>query len=108
MSELYRDHNGRVAQLIIPDYLNIQTVSVSGTSAPTSNAVPNACTLLMLWCSQDAYFNVGASPTAVKDATSIPLTAKTYFYLPISQNSGLKVAFIRDSADGTAWVIPGK
>ena len=108
MSELYRDHNGKVAQLLIIDLPNVQTVSVSGASAATAVAVPNACTLVMLWCSVDAYFNVGSNPTAAKDATSIPLTAKTYVYVPLSPNSGAKFAFIQDSSSGTAWIIPGK
>lgn len=104
MTKLYRDDTGSVVQTIYPNLAKVQNVSISGTSAPTTNGSPHGCTLLMLISTTNCWFTWGTSPTAAKDATSIYLAAGVYFYLPVTE--GTKVAFIQDSASGTAQVIP--
>lgn len=106
MSLLFKDLNGTTAQIINPDIPNIQTVAIGASSAQTSNAVPN-CKLVMLWADVDCCFNVGVNPTAAKDSTSIPLSAKTYFYQPVTARTD-KIAVIQYSSSGTLWVIPGQ
>ena len=102
MTSIWRDDSGASVQTIKPNWAKIQNVTVSGSSAATSNGMPNGCTLAMLISTTNCWFIKGA--TAAKDATSIYLGAGVYFYLPISE--GEKVAFIQDSAGGTAQVIP--
>ncbi len=105
MSRLWKDHNGNSVQIIEPDKPNIQNVSVSGSSAPTANPVPKACGLAMLISTTNCWFNWGVAPSAAKDTTSIYLPAGVYFYLPVTGGAD-KVAFLQDSAAGTAQVIP--
>jgi len=104
LTQLYRDDVGASVQVIKPNKTKMQNVTVSGTSAPTTNGMPHGCTLAMLTSTTNCWFNWGASPTAAKDSTSIQLGAFVFFYLPVSE--GDKVAFIQDSAGGTAQVIP--
>jgi len=110
MSTIYRDESGHLVQAIRPDFANIQNVSVGAASAATTNAVPKddngqSNRLVMLISTTACWFRVGANPTAAKDATSIYLPANVYFYQPVIAGSD-KVAFIQDSAGGTAQIIP--
>lgn len=102
MSSLARDSNGQIIQAINPH--TIQNVSVAAASAACSNAVGGNTTMVMLISTTNCWFKKAASPTAAKDATSVYLPAGVYYYLPVKGGSD-KVAFIRDSADGTAQVI---
>lgn len=107
---MFQDSNGNVVQTIKPNKLGIQNVAVAVASARTTNVVPGVGgaqgDFCMLISTTNCWFNWGSgSPDAAKDATSIYLPANTYFYLPIVGGVD-KVAFIRDSADGTAQVIP--
>lgn len=104
MTKLYRDDTGQVVQSVNPNRAKIQDVSVSGTSAATTNGSPHGCTLAMLISTTNCWFDFGTSPTATAAAPSIYLPAGVYFYLPVVE--GTKVAFIQDSASGTAQVIP--
>jgi len=105
MSRLFRDENGHHVQIVTPDLSAIQNVSVSGTSAQITSAVQRSCGLVLLISTTNCWFNCGADPTAAKDNTSIYLPAGVYFYLPVKGGTD-KVAFIQDSAPGTAQVIP--
>jgi len=104
MTTLYRDDVGGSVQTIKPLWAKIQNVTVSGSSSPTTNGAAHGVSLLMLISTTNCWFKAAASPTAAKDATSIYLPAGVYFYLPVVE--GEKVAFIQDSAGGTAQVIP--
>jgi hypothetical protein len=106
MSLLFKDRNGNTAQIINPDIQNIQTVAIGAASTQTSNPVPDV-KLVMLWSDVDCCFNVGPNPTAAVNATSIPLSAKTYFYQPVTARTD-KIAVIQYSSSGTLWVIPGQ
>lgn len=110
MSSLVRDAQNAVAQFLQPDLSSIQNVSVIVTSAATTNAVSKDTDgktkrLFMIISTTACWIRWGASPTAAKDNTSVYLPANTYFYLELVGGTD-KVAFIRDSADGTAQVIP--
>ncbi len=105
MSKLFRGDDGGPVQIIQPNFAKIQNVTVSGTSAPTTNTMPHGCTLAMMISTTNCWFNAGAgTPVAAKDNTSIYMPAGVYFYLPVTE--AVKVAFIQDSAGGTAQVIP--
>ena len=104
MSRLPRDDTGDTIQVVRLDYANIQNVSVSGTSAATTNGMPHGCTLALLVSTTNCWFRCATTPTAAKDNTSIYLAAGMYFYHPCAAND--KFAFIQDSASGTAQVIP--
>ena len=104
MSEQVRGSNGGLFQTINFNYAKIQRVSVSGTSAQTTNGMPHGCTMAMVSCDVDCFMNCAANPTAVADATSIEVYAKVYFYHPVKE--GDKLAFIQKTSAGTAQVIP--
>ncbi len=104
MSKLSRGDDGEPLQLVGLNYAKIQNVSVSGSSAPTTNGMPHGCTLAILVSTTNCWFKCATSPTAAKDATSIFLAAGVYFYHPCAE--GDKFAFIQDSSSGTAQVIP--
>ncbi len=104
MSTLHTGDKGEYLQLVKLDYANIQNVSVSGSSAPTTNQMPGGCTLAILISTTNCWFRCGSSPTAAKDNTSIFLAAGVYFYHPCLATD--KFAFIQDSSSGTAQVIP--
>ena len=77
-----------------------QSVAYTASSAATTNAVGSQIYAVRLVSTSDSHYALGESPTAT---TSDP-------YLPadtieiISIKPGQKVAFIRNTADGTAYV----
>jgi hypothetical protein len=112
MSTFPKDDAGHAIYTGRIDWDHIQTVSYDGSTA-TSAALPAGCTLVIVWSSTDTCFKLAASPTAAVDNTSVPLTGKTYLYLPVGlagAGSKLdatdKIAFIKQSTAGTAWVLP--
>jgi hypothetical protein len=82
-----------------------KTVSVTSSSAATATLARGN---LRLVCTQDAHFYHGAAgvtaPTAGTASTFIAAKSPEYVYAP----SGTKLAFIRDSADGTCYVTECK
>ena len=78
-----------------------QTVAVAASSARTTNAVGEFVRVAMIYSSTDAYYNLGdATVTATTSNTFIPAGAEHFIQI----RGGQRVAFIRDSADGTAKV----
>lgn len=77
-----------------------QSVSITATSAATSNAVGAQTYAVALFCDQDVHIRFGSSPTAL--TTDLFLPASTMVFFPIAP--GEKVAGIRNSADGTLHV----
>lgn len=77
-----------------------QTVAYTAASAATTNAVGSQTYAVRLVATSDCHYALGAAPTAT---TSDP-------YLPsdtveiISIHPGQKVAVIRNTGDGTAYV----
>lgn len=85
-----------------PEGATLQNVSVSATSARTTNAT--AAGTVRVFCTQDAYMTTGASaPTATTSHIPIGGFTPEYFYL-----QSVKVAFIRSTADGTCQVMECK
>lgn len=87
-----------------PDGATQQNVSVTATSARTTNATAAQGTVRVT-CTQDAYMTTGTvGPTATTSHILIKASSPPErFYLP-----PVKVAFIRSSADGTCQVLECK
>ena len=78
-----------------------QTVAVASSSARTTNAVGAETRRVMIYSSTDAFYNLGdATVTATSSNTFIPAGSEHFIQI----RPGQRVAFIRDSADGTAKV----
>ncbi|MCC6811345.1 MAG: hypothetical protein IT381_28200 [Deltaproteobacteria bacterium] len=75
-----------------------QNVTVTGTSAATSNATGIGTIRVM--CTQDAYMTAGSSPTATTSHIFLPGYTPEYFY-----STGTKFAFIRDTTSGVCQVL---
>lgn len=78
-----------------------QSVSVTGTTARTTNPVGEQTRKVMIYSSEDAYYNLGdATVAATTSNTFIPSGSEHFIQI----RGGQRVAFIRDSADGVAKV----
>lgn len=78
-----------------------QAVSVVTASARTAAGVGEFTRKVMIYSSGDAYYNFGDSTvTATTSDTFIPAGSEHFVQI----RGGQYVAFIRDSADGTAHV----
>lgn len=80
--------------------IRTQTVSISGTSAATSNAVGSGIRIVRLVSTTDCHYTVAQSPTATTSDPFLPANTVEY----ISIHEGEKVAFIQNSASGTGYV----
>ena len=80
----------------------VQTVSVTNTSAATTNVIGGTGrTVVLLLCTEDCYVVTGSSPTATTSDTLLPAMT----FLPIWVNGGVdKIAFLREGTDGTGKV----
>lgn len=83
------------------DGATLQNVSVSATSAPTTNAV--AVGKIRVICTQVSYMTSGASPVATTSHVYLPASVPMEFY-----SYAVKYAFIRASADGVCQVLECK
>ena len=86
----------------------VQTVSYTGTSAATSNVISGTnafgalkIALVTVLCSTDCHVVAGSSPTATTSDMRLP--ANTLFTFWVTGGTD-KLAFIRVSASGTAYV----
>jgi hypothetical protein len=77
-----------------------QTVSYTASSAKTSTAVSSGIHAVRLVATTSCHYAIGDDPTATTSDAFLPAEVIEY----ISIGEGEKVAFIRDSADGTAFV----
>ncbi len=81
---------------------SVQTVSYLVTSVATANVVGGSgMTAVLVLCSTDCHVTSGASPTATASDTFIPAKVLVWVWLAGGVD---KLAFIRDAADGTAYV----
>lgn len=82
--------------------MHAKTVALSSTSAASAALAQGN---LRIVCTQDAHFYQGAAgvtgPTAGTGDTFIAAKSPEYVYSP---NATSKIAFLRDSADGTCFV----
>lgn len=77
-----------------------QTVSVSGTSAATTNAVGSYINKVRLRSTTDCFIKFAKSPTATTSDMFLPAGETEYFDV----KPGQKVAAIQSSASGTLYV----
>jgi len=77
-----------------------QTVSVSGTSAAITNAVGTQTRAIRVAVTTDCHIKVATTPVATTSDPFIPSGTVEYFRI----TPGQKVAFIQNSASGTAYV----
>ena len=84
----------------------VQTVDYTDASAATSNVigVTSERTVVMILCTTDCHLVLGASPTATTALTRLP--ANTLLWIWVTGGTD-KIAFIRATADGTAFVTEG-
>ncbi len=94
-----RDKEGRHVPAFRPG--TTQTVSVTSSSAATTNPVGEATTIARLVCTVDCHVNVGESPTATTSNMLLP--AYTVEYVRVVKGVD-KVAAIRAAVDGTLYV----
>lgn len=77
-----------------------QKVSYTSSSAATSNAFGSQIYIIRIVAKTDAFYVLGGSPTATTSDVYLPADTVEY----ISVTPGQKIAFIRDAADGDAFV----
>lgn len=77
-----------------------QTVSVGAASAATTNAVGAQIKLIRVVSTTNCHLAIGSAPTATTSDLFLVANREEYFWI----HPGEKVAFIRNSADGTAYV----
>lgn len=102
MTILAQDGRGFTAQVIRPGVT--QTVSVTGVSAAVANAVTSRTKIIRVVCTSDCHYRIGATPTATTSDPFLPANVVEY----VGINSGQKIAFIQNSANGTAYVTETK
>jgi hypothetical protein len=78
-----------------------QTVSISGTSAATSNAVGSNTTVVRIISDTACHYVIGASPTATTSSPYLP--ANVFEYVRVTPGVD-KVAFIQSASSGSAYV----
>lgn len=78
----------------------VQTVSITATSAAVSNGFGTGVDVIRIVATTDCHFVLGAAPTATTSLSFLPSGAIEYFTVA----QGEKIAFIRSTADGTAFV----
>lgn len=74
-----------------------QTVTVTGTSAATTNATGKG--VVRVVCTAAAHMLMAAAPTALTSSAYIPANTPEYFL-----TKGTKFAFIQNAAGGTCFV----
>jgi len=100
MTILAQDGRGLAVQVTSPGVT--QTVSVTGVSAAVANAVVTK--IIRVVCTSDCHYRIGAAPTATTSDPFLPANVVEY----VGINSGQKIAFIQNSANGTAFVTETK
>lgn len=78
-----------------------QAVSVAATSAATAAGVDEQTRRVEIYCSVDAYYAFGGSTVTATTSSNFIAAGQSKF---LSIRGGQYVAFIRDTADGTAHV----
>ncbi len=78
----------------------VQTAAFTASSAAVSNGFGTGVSVIRIIATQDCHFVLGAAPTATTSDSFLPSGAIEYFTVA----QGEKIAFIRNTADGTAYV----
>ena len=77
-----------------------QTVSVSGTSAATTDAFGDSTTTIRVVSTTDCYLKFGAAPVATSSNMLLPANVVEYF----AATPGVKLAAIQKTVSGTLYV----
>ena len=78
-----------------------QTITTSGTSAATTNAVGSQTYAVRLHTTEDCFITCGASPTATTSHTFLAADTTEYFRI----SPGEKIAAIQSTTAGTVYVM---
>lgn len=98
--QLARDKHNNPIQCL--ELGTVQTVSVSGTSAATSNAFGTNTTVIRVVCTSDCHIVIAGTPTATTSHSLLPANVVEYFR--INGEETLKLAAIQVSEAGTLTV----
>lgn len=79
----------------------VQKVAVAAASAAVTNAFASTTEAIRVAVTTNCYIKFGAAPVATTSDHLIPAGTVEFFKLPAGAT---KVAFIRDTADGSATV----
>lgn len=98
---MFTDGNGH--QVPIYNLKNGQEVAYTGTAGVITNPITTGCKLVAVWCSTDAYVNIG---NGVTDATAahVHAPAGVIIYLPVPAAAS-KVAAKQVTTGGTLHVM---
>ena len=98
---LAKDRFNHAIQCLSPS--TTQTVSISGTSAATSNALSKNTVVIRVLATTACFIKIGTStPTAT--SADMPLAANIPEYFRVNGNETLKVAGIQISSGGSLYV----
>lgn len=98
---LAKDHFNHAIQALAPS--TTQTVTISGTSAATANALSKNTVVVRLLATTGCFVTVGTgTPTA--NTTHMPIAANIPEYIRVNGYETVKVAGVQISAGGTLYV----
>ena len=98
---LAKDHFNHAIQALAPS--TTQTVTISGTSAATANALSKNTVVIRVLATTACFINIGTgTPTAT--AANTPLAAGVPEYFRVNGYETIKVAGIQLSAGGSLYV----
>lgn len=98
---LAKDHFNHAIQALAPS--TTQTVTISGTSAATANALSKETVVIRVLATTACFINIGTdTPTATTANT--PISANIPEYFRVNGNQTIKVAGIQLSAGGSLYI----
>ena len=98
---LAKDRFNHAIQCLSPS--TTQTVTISGSSAATANALNKNTVVIRLLATTNCFINIGTgTPTA--NTTHMPVIANVPEYFRVDGSQTLKVAGIQITAGGTLYV----
>lgn len=98
---LAKDRFNHAIQCLSPS--TTQTVTISGTSAATTNALNKNTVVIRVLATTNCFINIGTgTPTAT--TSGLPLMASVPEYFRVDGSQTLKVAGIQMSAGGSLYV----
>ena len=98
---LAKDHFNHAIQALAPS--TTQTVTISGTSAATANALSKETVVIRVLATTACFINIGTgTPTATSANTPIPANVPEYFRVNGTQT--IKVAGIQLTSGGALYV----
>ena len=98
---LAKDRFNHAIQCLSPS--TTQTVTISGSSSATSNALSKNTVVIRVVATTDFFISIGTgTPTA--NSTHMPIIAAVPEYFRVNGNETLKVAGVQISAGGSLYV----